>query len=172
MAVLIENVFPIGATNEFLDAVTDEMDVDTKLPPGGILHVHFEKGGRFYGVDVFDSEEAYQQFVQSTLMPAMAKVAAARGIDIRNGRPRNDDHRGPSPRSLDENLADPSQGRHITGDAPISCQALLDANCGQNSDESLERGHALIRPRVHRSLSRTVGRRVTGKSASGATVVG
>jgi hypothetical protein len=43
--------------------------------------VHFEKGGRAHGVDVFDSVEAYQQFVQSTLMPAMGKVAAARGLD-------------------------------------------------------------------------------------------
>jgi hypothetical protein len=81
MAILIENVFPVGVTNELLDAVTDEMGVDAKLPPGGISHVHFEKGGRAHGVDVFESVEAYQQFVQSTLMPAMGKVAAARGLD-------------------------------------------------------------------------------------------
>ena len=43
-----------------------------------ISHMHFEKGGRAHGVDVFDSVEAYQQFVQSTLMPAMGKVAAAK----------------------------------------------------------------------------------------------
>jgi len=82
MTVLIENVFPVGVTNELLDAVTDEMGVDAQLPPGGILHVHFEKGGRAHGVDVFDSDEAYQQFVQSTLVPAMGKVAAARGLDM------------------------------------------------------------------------------------------
>src|ERR1019366_3750042 len=64
-----------------LDAVTDEMGVDTELPPGGILHVHFEKGGRAHGVDVFDSVEVYRQFVQSTLVPAMGKVASARGLD-------------------------------------------------------------------------------------------
>jgi hypothetical protein len=81
MVVLIENVFPVGVTNELLDAVTDEMGVDAKLPPGGVLHVHFEKGGRAYGVDVWDSVEAHQQFVESTLMPAMGKVAAARGFD-------------------------------------------------------------------------------------------
>ena len=82
MAVFIENLFPVGTTNEFLDAVTDEMGVDTQLPAGGILHVHFEKDGRCYGMDVFDSEDAYQQFVQSTLVPAIGKVAAARGIDM------------------------------------------------------------------------------------------
>ena len=81
MAVLIEDVFPAGVTIELLDAVTDEMGVDAKLPPGGILHVHFEKDGRAHGVDVWDSVEAYEQFVQSTLMPAMGKVAAARGLD-------------------------------------------------------------------------------------------
>jgi hypothetical protein len=36
------------------------------------------------GVDVFDSVETYQQFVESTLMPAMGKVAAARGLDVSN----------------------------------------------------------------------------------------
>jgi hypothetical protein len=64
-----------------LDAVTDEMGVDAKLPPGGIVHAHFEKDGRAHGVDVWESVEAFEQFVQSSLMPAMAKVAAARGFD-------------------------------------------------------------------------------------------
>jgi hypothetical protein len=51
MTVLIEDVFPVGVTNELLDAVTDEMGVDAGLPPGGIMHVHFEKDGRAHGVD-------------------------------------------------------------------------------------------------------------------------
>jgi hypothetical protein len=88
MAVLIEDVFPVGVTIELLDAVTDEMGVDVKLPPGGILHLHFEKDGRAHGVDVWDSVEAYEQFVQSTLMPAMGKVAVASGLDpSRMGEP-------------------------------------------------------------------------------------
>jgi hypothetical protein len=81
MAVLIENALPVGVTVEFLDAVTDEMGVDANLPSGGIVHVHFEKDGRAHGVDVWDSVEAFEQFVESTLMPAMGKVAAARGVD-------------------------------------------------------------------------------------------
>jgi hypothetical protein len=80
MAVLIEDVFPVGVTIELLDAVTDELGVDAKLPPGGIVHVHFEKDGYAHGVDVWDSVEAYEQFVESMLMPAMAKVAVARGL--------------------------------------------------------------------------------------------
>ena len=81
MAVLIETVFPVGVTNELLDAVTDEMGVDADLPPGGVVHVHFEADGRAHGVDVWDSVEAYRQFVQSTLVPAMGMVAAAMGLD-------------------------------------------------------------------------------------------
>ena len=81
MAVLVENVFPAEVTNELLDAVTDEMGVDAELPPGGIVHVHFEKDGRAHGVDVWESVEAYEKVVQSTLVPAMGKVATARGID-------------------------------------------------------------------------------------------
>jgi hypothetical protein len=81
MAILIENIFPVGVTNELLDAVTDEMGVDAHFPSGGISHVHFEKDGRAHGVDVFESLESYDEFVQSTLMPAMGKVAAARGLD-------------------------------------------------------------------------------------------
>ena len=87
MAILIENIFPVGVTNELLDAVTDEMGVDTQLPAGGISHVHFERDGRAHGVDVFESVETYDQFVQATLLPAMGKVAAARGLDVSEMRP-------------------------------------------------------------------------------------
>ena len=76
MAILIENVFPVGVTNELLDAVTDEMGVDAKLPPGGISHVHFEKGGRAHGVDVFESVEAYQQI---SLHPSRRGAAGRTG---------------------------------------------------------------------------------------------
>jgi hypothetical protein len=57
------------------------MGVDANLPAGGIVHVHFEKDGRAHGADVWESVEAFEQFVQSTLLPAMGKVAAARGLD-------------------------------------------------------------------------------------------
>jgi hypothetical protein len=82
VAVLVEAVFPAAITVEILDAVTDEMDVDTNLPAGGISHVHYEKDGRVHGVDVWESPEDFQTFVESTLQAAMAKVAAACGIDL------------------------------------------------------------------------------------------
>ena len=75
MAVLIEEVFPVGMTMELLDAVTDEMGVDFKLPPGGVMHVHFEKDGRAHVVDVWEWVETFDEFVQTALMPAMGKVS-------------------------------------------------------------------------------------------------
>ena len=82
MAVLVEAVFPAAITIEVLDAVTDEMGVDTHLPAGGISHVHYEKDGRVHGVDVWESAEDFQTFAESTLQAAIGKVAAARGIDL------------------------------------------------------------------------------------------
>jgi hypothetical protein len=66
VAILVELVFPAAMTIEVIDAVTDEMDVDTRLPAGAILHVHYEKDGRVHGVDVWESAEAFQKFVEST----------------------------------------------------------------------------------------------------------
>ena len=82
MAVLVEVVFPAAITIDVIDAVTDEMDVDTQIPAGAISHVHYEKDGRVHGVDVWESAEAFQAFAESTLQPATAKVAAAHGIDL------------------------------------------------------------------------------------------
>ena len=82
MAILVELVFPAAITMEVIDAVTDEMDVDTHMPAGGILHLHYEKDGRVHGVDVWESAEALQAFMESTLQPTMGKVAAAHGIDL------------------------------------------------------------------------------------------
>jgi hypothetical protein len=82
VAILVELVFPAAITIEMIDAVTDEMDVDTHLPAGAIVHVHYEKDGRVHGADVWESAEAYQKFMESTLQSAMGKVAAAHGIDL------------------------------------------------------------------------------------------
>src|ERR1700759_4817372 len=81
MTVLIENVFPAGVTVELLDTVTDDMGVDAELPIGAVVHVHFEKGGRAHGIDVWDSVEAYERFLESTPLPAIARAAPAMGLD-------------------------------------------------------------------------------------------
>jgi hypothetical protein len=91
MAVLFEDIYPAAITIELLDAVTDEIGVDTKISPGGFLHLHFEKDGRAHGVDVWDSIEVYQLFVESTLMPALGKTCCRkRHRPLPIGRARGD----------------------------------------------------------------------------------
>ena len=82
MAILVEQVFPAAVTMQMIDAVTDEMDVDTHLPAGVLVHVHYEKDGRVRGVDVWESAEAFQRFTELTLQPTIGRVAAAQGIDL------------------------------------------------------------------------------------------
>ena len=66
------------------------MGVDAEIPPGAVMHVHFEKDGRTHGVDVWESVEDYEKSVESRLMPAMGKVAAAQGLDLSKlGGPEN-----------------------------------------------------------------------------------
>jgi len=53
-------------------------------PRRGILPLHFEKDGGAHGIDVWDSAEAREQFVRSTLLPAMGNIASARGLSPSN----------------------------------------------------------------------------------------
>jgi N-methylhydantoinase A/oxoprolinase/acetone carboxylase beta subunit len=82
VTVLVEFIFPAAITIEIIDAATDEMDVNAHLPAGAITHVHYEKDGRACGVGVWESAKAFHTFAESTMQPAIAKVAVARGIDL------------------------------------------------------------------------------------------
>ncbi len=82
MAILFSQTMPEGASVEVLDAVTEEMGVDADPPAGMIVHVHFEEAGRVRIVDVWESAQAHATFVEERLAPAMAKVAAAHGMDL------------------------------------------------------------------------------------------
>jgi quinol monooxygenase YgiN len=82
MTVIMQQTMPEGTTLEMLDEVTREMHADTDPPTGLVVHTHFDEGGRTRVVDVWDSQEAYESFLESRLMPAMQKVAAGQGMDM------------------------------------------------------------------------------------------
>jgi hypothetical protein len=101
IAVLIEDVFPVGITIELLDAVTDEMGVDAQLPPGGIVHVHFgwpcsrpRRVGLCRGLRAVRPVNAHASHGQG--------CRGKRPRPVKHGRTRSDDHRGPSPPSLSD----------------------------------------------------------------------
>lgn len=82
MAVIVQQTMPAGVPLAMLDEVTVEMGVDTNPPDGMIVHTHYEEGGRVHIVDVWESEQTHQTFVETKLRPAMGKVAAGRGFDL------------------------------------------------------------------------------------------
>jgi hypothetical protein len=82
MAIIVRQVLPAGVGLDMIDAVTDEMGVETTPPAGMLVHTHFEQDGRVHVVDIWDSSEAHEAFAATRLMPAMGKVSAARGVDL------------------------------------------------------------------------------------------
>jgi hypothetical protein len=71
MAVVVIQEFE--ATTEEYDQVNEKLGSDT--PKGGILHAAIDLGnGRMKAVDVWESAEDYQNFLQNRLIPAIAEV--------------------------------------------------------------------------------------------------
>jgi uncharacterized glyoxalase superfamily protein PhnB len=71
MAVLVTQEFE--ATPEEYDQVDQKVGDET--PEGAILHAAVDLGGgKMRAVDVWESAEHYQKFVQDKLIPAIAEV--------------------------------------------------------------------------------------------------
>ena len=71
MAVVVIQEFE--ATLEEYDQVNEKLGDAT--PDGGILHAACDlSGGRMKSIDVWESVEAFQSFVQNKLIPAIAEV--------------------------------------------------------------------------------------------------
>lgn len=80
MPSIVKQTLPEGVSLEILDAVTDEMNVASDPPTGMIVHTHYAEGGQVHIFDVWESESDYRAFAEKRLAPAMAKVAAQRGM--------------------------------------------------------------------------------------------
>jgi len=63
-----------GATVELYRALRKEVDLESNPPPGGMYHVvaFDDRGARI--TDVWESAEHFNAFVETRLMPAVAKV--------------------------------------------------------------------------------------------------
>jgi hypothetical protein len=72
MAVLVTQDFE--ATPELYDQVNEKLGEE--MPKGGILHAAVDLGGgKMRSVDVWESAEDFQNFVNDRLIPAIAEVA-------------------------------------------------------------------------------------------------
>jgi hypothetical protein len=81
MAIVITQTMPEGTPIQMLDAVTEEMGVDSDPPEGMIVHTHYEEDGRVKILDVWESVELHTKFGEERLGPAFQKVAERNGID-------------------------------------------------------------------------------------------
>jgi hypothetical protein len=82
MAVIFQQTMPAGVPIQMLDAVSDEMGVDTDPPEGLIVHTHYEEDGRVKILDVWESIALHDAFAANRLGPSLGKVAADRGMEL------------------------------------------------------------------------------------------
>ena len=76
MAV-IAHVVLAGVTPEQYDAVRAECGWLDEAPAGGIAHMSWWEGKDNHNLDAWESEDAFNQFGEQRLGPAMAKVGVA-----------------------------------------------------------------------------------------------
>lgn len=77
MAVVMRMSWP-EVTAEQYDKVREIVDWETSPEPGGLFHVAFFDEGGFTAIDVWESPEAFQTFVDNRLMPG---IEQAGGVD-------------------------------------------------------------------------------------------
>jgi hypothetical protein len=88
MAIIFTQTLPAGVPIQMLDAVTEEMGVDTNPPEGLIVHTHYEADGQVKILDVWESEALRAAFEADRLRPAQGKVAAQLGVELpQDGQP-------------------------------------------------------------------------------------
>jgi hypothetical protein len=77
MAVGIMAEVPL--TPEQYDQLNEKINFPAEVPDGLISHTAGPKGGGFFVVDVWESREQYDKFIEGTLMPAFAEVVGEIG---------------------------------------------------------------------------------------------
>jgi hypothetical protein len=78
MTVVLTQDIPVP--REDLEAVSQAMGVRENPPDGLIVHVMTETAQGVHVVDIWDSQEQFQKFLDERLMPTMQKVLSERGV--------------------------------------------------------------------------------------------
>jgi hypothetical protein len=88
MAVIVITE-PEGATLAMYDAVNERLFGEDATPPEGlVVHTAGEVNGSLRVVDVWDSIEAHDRFVQQRLAPAIEAESRAAGAPAPEGPPK------------------------------------------------------------------------------------
>jgi hypothetical protein len=80
MPVLLTMDLPIR--REDLEAVSSAMGVQNDPPDGLIVHVMTATADGVHVVDIWESQDQFQQFSDARLVPTMQKVLGERGVAL------------------------------------------------------------------------------------------
>jgi hypothetical protein len=80
MAIVVFQTLPEGVNREQTQEVSAEIMVGGPIP-GCLAHSLIEDGGRIKSVDIWESEKALTDFLNTRLRPAIAVVAERNGQD-------------------------------------------------------------------------------------------
>jgi hypothetical protein len=84
MPVAIVQQMPEGFTSETYDAVQEKAGISSNPPSGLIFHTLGSADGKWVIVDVWDSEDQFNEFREGTLNPALESVV---GSEMFNAMP-------------------------------------------------------------------------------------
>jgi hypothetical protein len=79
---IVAHVVLAGLSKEDYDRVREEAGWLKEPPAGGITHLTWWEGGVCHNMDAWDSEEAFNQFGQERLGPAMAKAGVQAELQV------------------------------------------------------------------------------------------
>ena len=82
MPIVLYQKMPPETTMEMIEAVTEEMDARALPPNGLIVHTAVNMDGRLTIIDVWESQEDFDEFSKARLGPAFATVFERMGVDM------------------------------------------------------------------------------------------
>ena len=85
MAVVLIQEQPEMFTTDTYDEVNRRLDLDTNPPEGLLVHtLGQDERGTWRVVDIWESREAHDRFVEERLTPVIREVLGERGVDLDN----------------------------------------------------------------------------------------
>jgi hypothetical protein len=71
-----------GATPDQYDRMRDKLDWENDVPDGAVQHVVWFDGGGMNIVDVWESEDTFNAFIQNHVMPAVQELGIPGQPDV------------------------------------------------------------------------------------------
>lgn len=84
MSVIMRTQLPLN--RQQIETLSNSLGVRQDPPPGMIVHLAYEEGGKLQVLDVWESREQFESFAQGRLAEAMGRFMAENGVQM-DGEP-------------------------------------------------------------------------------------